>query len=62
MSNYVISISREFGSGGRLLGKQLAVRLGIPCYDLTINSSTVGAEETVDLVADMVRHREVRHV
>ena len=24
MSNYVISISREFGSGGRLIGKQLA--------------------------------------
>ncbi len=28
MSNYVISISREFGSGGRLIGKRLAVRLG----------------------------------
>lgn len=24
MSNYVISISREFGSGGRLIGKRLA--------------------------------------
>ena len=33
MSSYVISISREFGSGGRLIGKQLAARLGIPCYD-----------------------------
>ena len=28
MSNYVISISREFGSGGRMIGKQLAARLG----------------------------------
>ncbi|MEI3140246.1 MAG: cytidylate kinase family protein [Lawsonibacter sp.] len=36
MSNYVISISREFGSGGRLIGKQLAARLGIPCYDRTL--------------------------
>ena len=36
MSNYVISISREFGSGGRLIGKQLAQQLGIPCYDRTI--------------------------
>lgn len=33
MSNYVISISREFGSGGRQIGHQLAERLGIPFYD-----------------------------
>ena len=30
MKPYVISISREYGSGGRLIGKQLAQRLGIP--------------------------------
>ena len=36
MKPYVISISREYGSGGRLIGKQLAQRLGIPCYDRTI--------------------------
>ena len=28
MSNYVVSISREFGSGGRLIGKKLAASLG----------------------------------
>ena len=31
-------------------------------YDLTINSSTVGVEGAVDLIADMVRHREAQHV
>ena len=31
--NRVITISREFGSGGRTIGKQVAKRLGIPCYD-----------------------------
>ena len=31
--NRVITISREFGSGGRTIGKQTAERLGIPCYD-----------------------------
>ena len=31
--NRVITISREFGSGGRTIGKQAAERLGIPCYD-----------------------------
>ena len=40
MSNYVISVSREFGSGGRLIGKRLAARLGIPCYDRTIIQKT----------------------
>jgi cytidylate kinase len=33
MSNRIITISREFGSGGRTIGKQLAAKLGIPCYD-----------------------------
>ena len=31
--NRIITISREFGSGGRELGKRLAEALGIPCYD-----------------------------
>lgn len=33
MSNRIITISRQFGSGGRTIGKELAARLGIPCYD-----------------------------
>lgn len=37
----VITISREFGSGGRELGKRLADYLGIPCYD----------HEIIDMVA-----------
>ena len=31
--NRIITISREFGSGGRTIGKMTAERLGIPCYD-----------------------------
>ena len=27
------AISREFGSGGRTIGKLAAEHLGIPCYD-----------------------------
>ena len=34
MKNRVITISREFGSGGRTIGKKGAEKLGIPCYDL----------------------------
>lgn len=33
MKNRVITISREFGSGGRTIGKKVAEALGIPCYD-----------------------------
>lgn len=33
MKNRVITICREFGSGGRTVGKKVAEKLGIPCYD-----------------------------
>lgn len=33
MKNRVITISREFGSGGRTIGKRVAEELKIPCYD-----------------------------
>lgn len=36
MSNYVITISREFGSGGRKIGEKLSSDLGIGCYDKSI--------------------------
>lgn len=36
MKNRVITISREFGSGGRTIGKKVAEKLGIPCYDAEI--------------------------
>lgn len=29
----IITISREFGSGGRLIGKRLAEKLNVPFYD-----------------------------
>ncbi|MDE5991650.1 MAG: cytidylate kinase-like family protein, partial [Oscillospiraceae bacterium] len=33
MDNYVITIARGFGSGGRTIGKMLSESLGIPYYD-----------------------------
>lgn len=32
-SNFVLNIGRQLGSGGRDIGKALAVRLGVECYD-----------------------------
>ena len=36
MGNKIITISREFGSGGRTIGKMVAEKLCIPCYDQEI--------------------------
>ena len=33
MHKKIITISREFGSGGRTIGKMAAEELGISCYD-----------------------------
>ena len=33
MKNRIITISRQFGSGGRTVGREVAQKLGIPCYD-----------------------------
>ena len=38
MSNRMITISREFGSGGRTIGRETAQKLGIPCYDVVRRS------------------------
>ena len=39
MEKQIITISREFGSGGRTIGKKVAEKLGIPCYDAEIIES-----------------------
>ena len=33
MGNKIITVSRQFGSGGRTIGRLAAEKLGIPCYD-----------------------------
>ena len=51
----IITISREFGSGGRTIGKEIAEKLGIPCYDKDLIEEI--AEETG---ADLMREAETR--
>ena len=36
MEGKIITVSREFGSGGRTIAKEIAKRLGIPYYDKEI--------------------------
>ncbi|MCQ2496283.1 MAG: cytidylate kinase-like family protein [Lachnospiraceae bacterium] len=48
--NYVITIARGFGSGGKDIGMRLSKELGIPCYErqlLTMASDYSGIEESI---------------
>lgn len=38
MDNFVITIARDFGSGGKQIGLALSKQLGIPCYESQILS------------------------
>lgn len=42
--NFVVTVSREYGSGGREVGRLIAERLGVPCYDAQIIND-MAAEE-----------------
>ena len=53
--NRVITISRQFGSGGREFGIKLANALGLPCYDKELISM---AAEDSNLSAEFMRHHE----
>lgn len=44
----VITISREYGSGGRLIGKKLAEKLDIPYYDRDIINERIARETGFD--------------
>lgn len=48
MKHFVISLGREFGSGGKYIGEELAKRLNIKCYDKEI-LETVAKDYSIDL-------------
>lgn len=53
--NYVITIARGFGSGGKDIGMRLSEQLGIPCYDrqiLTMASDRSGIDEAIFVETD----------
>ena len=55
MGNLIITISREFGSGGRKVGELLAHQLSIPFYDKEIIQKT---EEKSGLSKDFIANAE----
>ncbi len=54
----VITISRQFGSGGRLIGKLLAQKLNIPFYDKEI---IVKAAENSGFAKEFIADNEQKH-
>lgn len=36
MQNFIITIARQYGSGGKTIGHMLAEKLSVPCYDREI--------------------------
>lgn len=55
MKNIVITIARQYGSGGRTVGEMLANRLGIPFYDkdlMKLASDESGINEALFVNAD----------
>lgn len=60
MKDLIITIAREYGSGGRLIGQQLAKELNIPFYDKELIK--LAAEEsgfTEDFIERMERKKTV---
>ena len=54
MMNRIITISREFGSGGRTIGQETAKKLNIPCFDQQLIDKI--AEES-GFAAEYIRER-----
>lgn len=55
MRNYVITIARGFGSGGKDVGMRLSKKLKIPCYDrqlITMASDKSGIDESLFVESD----------
>ena len=58
--NRIITIGREFGSGGREFGKHLAERLGIAYYDSEIVSAIAERSDLAEAYVEQVLEQRIR--
>ena len=56
MKHRIITVSREFGSGGRAIAKEVAEKLRIPCYDQELIEKV--AEESGFAKENIAEHGE----
>ena len=50
MKKFVITIGREYGSGGRIIGEKLAKRLGVNFYDKNMIDKILVSVDTNDIL------------
>lgn len=58
MQKTIITISRQFGAGGRELGKKLAHQLNVPYYDKELLSK---AAKDSGLTREFIEHYDEKH-
>ncbi len=58
----IITIGREFGSGGREVGKRLADALGVPCYDKEVINEVAKLKGVDPVQIDEIAEVEIRQV
>ncbi len=58
----IITIGREFGSGGRELGKRLADSLGVPCYDKEIIAEVAKLQGITPEHVQRISRSDVRQI
>ncbi len=58
----IITIGREFGSGGRELGKRLADILGLPCYDKEIITEVAKMQDISPEQVEHITTSDIRRV
>lgn len=57
MNNFIITIGRQFGSGGREIGERLAKKFDIPCYDKELLAR---AAKESGFCEEMIRNHDER--
>ena len=57
----IITISREFGSGGRELRKRLAEKLCFACHDAEIIAAAAKSGLAESYVQEIVEHRHIHY-
>lgn len=60
---YAIVVGRQYGSGGRIIAKMLAARLGVKCYDMSLMADAAeqfGFDPEIFIKADEKRPSRLR--
>lgn len=60
MERFVVTIAREYGSGGRIIGERLAKALNVPFYDKDIISLTARESGFAEATVEEAEHTKTK--